>query len=376
MDKLGFGFMRLPVKNEDNSNIDFEILNQMVDKYIENGGNYFDTGFGYHNGNSEIAIRECVINRYPREKVLIADKLPLYCLKPEHNLENIFNTQLKRCGVDYFDYYMVHNTTDYFDEVSKKLDCFGFIQKKKEEGKVKYIGLSHHDTAESLERLLNENPNVDFVQLQINYLDWDNEGIQARKCYEVARAYGKEVIVMEPLKGGTLVNIPEEAKKAFKNYNPDLSISSWGIRYCASLEGVSMVLTGMSNLEQMEDNISYMKEFKKLNRDELKIIEDVKEIIADSIAIPCTYCNYCIEHCPNNIPIPKFFALYNDAKQAIDIQVLYYIYYNNFAQKGGKASDCDYCGECNEHCTQHLDIPDYLEDVKELLEVDLDEYLS
>lgn len=285
-------------------------------------------------------------------------------------MEKIFQEQLEKCGVDYFDYYLVHNTTDIFYEVCKELDCFGFIKRKKEEGKIKHIGFSHHDSAESLDKILNENPEVEFVQLQINYLDWDNDSIQSRKCYEVARAHNKEVIVMEPVKGGNLVNIPIKAEKKFKNYNPNVSLASWSIRYCGSLKGVSTILAGMSNLEQVEDNVKTMVDFKPLNKDELSIIEEVKDIIKESVVIPCTYCNYCVEHCPNNIPIPKFFELYNDAKNSIEVQYLYHIYYNNYAEKGAKASECTYCGECLDYCTQHLDIPKLLEDVKELLQLE------
>lgn len=366
---FGFGLMRLPIKSEDYADIDYEQVNDMVDKYIEAGYNYFDTGYGYHEGKSEIAIRECVIKRYPREDVLIADKLPLYELTKESDIEAIFNEQLERCGVDYFDYYLVHNTTDVFKPVCDYLDCFGFVREKKEKGLVKKIGFSHHDSAELLDEILTENPDVDFVQLQINYLDWyNNESIQAKECYEVARKHDVDVIIMEAVKGGNLVNLPEEAEKKFKDYNPDASNVSWAIRFCLSLEGVICTLSGMSALEQMEENLEIVKDFKPLNDDEKAIIDEVVEIINQSIAIPCTYCNYCVEHCPNDIPISKFFELYNDAKSAIEIQPLYYIYYNNYAERGAPASDCSFCGDCVDQCTQHLDIPELLEDVVDLLE--------
>lgn len=369
MMNFGFGFMRLPLKSEDASDVDYEQVNEMVDKYIEAGYNYFDTGYGYHFGNSEKAIKECVINRYPREDVLIADKIPLYELTPESDMEAIFNEQLERCGVDYFDYYLVHNTTEVFEPVCNELDCFGFVRDKKEKGLVKKMGFSHHDSAEVLERMLDQNPDVDFVQLQINYLDWNNEeSIQAKQCYEVARAHNVDVIIMEAVKGGTLVNIPEEAEKKFKEYNPDASIVSWALRFCFSLEGVISVLSGMSNLEQMEENLELVKDIKPLNDEEKEVIDEVVEIIKTSIPIPCTYCNYCLEHCEENIPISKFFELYNDAKSSVEIQPLYYIYYNNYVERGAPASACTYCGECTDHCTQHLDIADYLEEVSDLFD--------
>ena len=376
MKKFGFGCMRLPCTSDNPEDIDLPQVFEMVDKYIESGFNYFDTAYGYHEGLSEVALRKAVVERYQRENVLIADKLPVYMLKEDHVLEDIFNEQKQRCGTEYFDYYMLHNVTNnFYNGIIPKLNCFEFIEKLKEEGLAKHIGISYHDDADTLDRILREHPSIEFVQLQINYLDWDNEGIQARKCYEVARKYNKDVIVMEPLKGGTLVNIPDEASEKLTNYNPDLSIASWGIRYAASLDGVLTVLSGVSNLDQLEDNLSYMKNFEKLSDDELSIIGDIVEIIKNSIAIPCTGCDYCLDVCPSRIPISKFFALYNDAKQAIEVQFLYYFYYDNLARKNAPASICIECGECEKNCTQHINIIDGLKDVKELLEVDLESML-
>ncbi|WP_299526227.1 aldo/keto reductase [uncultured Methanobrevibacter sp.] len=376
MKKFGFGCMRLPCNNDEVEDIDLPQVFEMVDTYIESGFNYFDTAYGYHNGLSEVAVKKAVIERYPRNEVLIADKLPVYMLKPSHNLEEIFQEQKERCGVEYFDYYMLHNiTNNFYNGIVPKLNCFEFVEELKQKGEVKHIGISFHDDADTLEKILKEHPSIEFVQLQINYLDWDNEGIQSRKCYEVARKYNKDVIVMEPLKGGTLVNIPDKASEILNNYSSDLSIASWGIRFAASLDGVISVLSGVSNLEQLEDNLSYMKNFKPLTDDELKIIDDVVEIIKDSIAVPCTGCDYCLDSCPTNIPISKFFALYNDAKQAIEVQFLYYFYYDNLAKKNAPASMCLQCGECEKKCTQHINIIDELKNVEELLEVDLESML-
>lgn len=376
MKKFGFGCMRLPCTSDNPEDIDLPQVCEMVDKYIESGFNYFDTAYGYHNGLSEVAVRKSVIERYPRNEVLIADKLPVYMLKPSHNLREIFEEQKERCGVEYFDYYMLHNiTNNFYNGIVPKLNCFEFVEELKQKGEVKHIGISFHDDADTLERVLKEHPSIEFVQLQINYLDWDNEGIQSRKCYEIARKYNKDVIVMEPLKGGTLVNIPNKANEILNNYNSDLSIASWGIRFAATLDGVISVLSGVSNLEQLEDNISYMKNFNPLNDDELMVIDETVGIIKDSIAVPCTGCDYCLDSCPTNIPISKFFALYNDAKQAIEIQFLYYFYYDNLAKKNAPASMCIGCGECEKKCTQHINIIDELKDVEELLEVDLEAML-
>lgn len=376
MKKFGFGCMRLPCNSDNPEDIDMPQVFEMVDKYIESGFNYFDTAYGYHEGLSEVAIRKAVIERYPREDVIIADKLPVYMLKPSHNLEEIFNEQKERCGVEYFDYYMLHNlTNNFYNGIIPQLNCFEFAEKLKEDGFIKHLGISFHDDADTLDKILKEHPSIEFVQLQINYLDWNNEGIQSRKCYEVARKYNKDIIVMEPLKGGSLVNIPDEAGKILTDSNSDLSLASWGIRFAAGLEGVLTVLSGVSTLEQLEDNLSYMKDFAPLTEDEQKVIGDVVEIINDSIAIPCTGCDYCLDACPTNIPISKFFALYNDVKQSIELQFLHYFYYDNLARKNAPASSCLECGECEKNCTQHIKIADELKTVKDLLEVDLESML-
>lgn len=368
--KLAFGFMRLPTNSDDLSDVNYDEVSKMVDLAMENGFNYFDTGYGYHDGNSEVAIKKCVVDRYPREDVQIADKLPIYDFDENTNQEEIFAEQLERCGVDYFDYYLLHAMTDnLYEGVVKSLDSFGFVRKLKEEGKIKHIGLSHHDNADVLDKVLTEHPEVEFVLLQLNYLDWNNPAIQSRKCYKVARKHNVDVMVMEPLKGGTLVNIPAIAEEKLVKYNPDLSIASWGVRFAASREGVVKVLSGMSNMEQIEDNISYMKEFEPLTKGEEKVLRSIRKIIENSIPIPCTSCEYCLAQCPESIPISRFFSLYNDAKQAIEVQYLYYIYYNNDAEKGSPASACTQCGECEKVCTQHLDIIDGLVEVKNLFEI-------
>ncbi len=370
MKKLGFGLMRLPQLDPDNyTAVDIETAKKMADRFMENGFTYFDTAAPYHRGNSEIAFREAVAKRYPRDSYTITDKLTLFMIQKKEDMRSFFDSQLERLGVEYMDYYWLHALGEASYRQAKEWDAFGFLQTLKAEGKVKHIGFSFHDKAALLDEILTKHPETEYVQLQLNYLDWEDPTVESRKCYEVATKHGKPVIVMEPIKGGTLVNVPEEVKKLFLDYAPERSIASWAIRFAASLPNVMMVLSGMSNEEQMADNISYMKQLTPMNEEEQAIIVKAREIIRSKIAIPCTACRYCVDGCPMKIAIPDYFSIYNNLKQFGPKQgIVAHTYYGNLTQTHGKASVCIKCGKCENHCPQHLPIRKYLEDVAAELE--------
>ena len=370
MKKLGFGLMRLPLVNpDDQTTIDIEKFKEMVDVYMERGFTYFDTAYPYHGGKSEDALRQAVVERYPREAFTITDKMPVWAVNQQEDLERIFNEQLERCGVDYFDYYWLHALNHERAEVMERLDGWGFIQRKKAEGRIRHIGFSFHDDSGLLAELLDKHPETEFVQLQINYLDWDSPAIEGKTCYDLCVQHGKPVIVMEPVKGGSLARIPEDAERLFRSHNPEASPASWAIRYCASLPGVLTVLSGMSTLEQLEDNTAYMQDFVPLTQEEQDIIAQAKRVINDAIAIPCTACHYCTDGCPQQICIPEYFNLYNILKQFGKQQNMNTsIYYGLLSKNRGKASECIECGQCEEHCPQHIEIIESLKLVAQAFE--------
>lgn len=371
MKKLGFGTMRLPLfDKEDPTSIDMEQFCRMADSFLEQGFTYFDTAYMYHSHKSEIAVREALVKRHPRDSFTLATKLPMSMLTEENPQEKVFEEQLEKCGVEYFDYYLLHNLTRSTYQKAKELDSFRFVMDKKAEGKIRRVGFSFHDSAELLDEILTEHPEMEFVQLQLNYIDWDSQAIQSRACYEVACKHGKPVVVMEPVKGGILVNsLPQGAKELMESVRPDLSAASWAVRFAASLDNVMMVLSGMSDLQQLADNTSYMKEFEPLSGQEQDVIKEVVKRMNQSAMVACTACSYCVEGCPSGIPIPKFFAAYNSVKQFGEkVMGNQRMYYNNCAQDGGRASECIACGQCEGICPQHLPIIDLLKDVAQTFE--------
>ena len=369
--RLGFGLMRLPLLNPDNpANIDVEQVKQMVDTFLERGFTYFDTAWMYHSFQSENVVKEALVDRYPRDSYTLATKLHAGFIKTKEDRDKVFEEQRRKTGVEYFDYYLLHDIGFDHYKTYTDLDCFRWLIDKKEKGLVRHIGFSYHDNAELLDKVLTEHPEFEFVQLQINYLDWESEGIQSRKCYEVAEKHHVPVIVMEPVKGGTLANVPDAVTKMFKEYHPDMSVPSWAIRFAASHENVALVLSGMSNMEQLLDNLSYMDELVPLNEEENALIRKAVEIINSTIEIPCTGCSYCTDGCPMNIAIPKYFSLYNADKQEIKTKswMPQQEYYSRLTGTFGKASDCVACGQCEDVCPQHLPVIDYLQKVAEHFE--------
>ena len=348
---FGFGCMRLPLKDGE---VDLAETSRMVDYFLEQGFNYFDTAHGYLQGRSETALKTCLTSRHPRDSYILTDKLTGTFFKTEADIRPFFQSQLEACGVDYFDFYLMHAQSAMFYQHFKKCRAYETAFALKAEGKIKHVGISFHDHAEVLEQILTDYPEIEVVQIQFNYVDYDDPAVQSRKCYEVCRRHGKPVLVMEPVKGGNLVNLPEEARKVLDELHGG-SPASYAIRFAAGFPGMMMVLSGMSSMEQMKDNLSYMKDFQPLNETELEAVKKVQSIFCGMNLIPCTACRYCTDGCPRQIAIPDLFAVMNTKQIYHDWNADFY-YNNVYTGAGRRASDCIQCGRCEKACPQHLPI--------------------
>lgn len=361
---LGFGLMRLPKIGDD---VDIEQVKKMVDVFMSKGFTYFDTAYVYDGGKSERALGEAVVKRYPRDSFVCASKLPLWDLKDREGMEKMFEESLERASLTYFDFYLLHAMGKDRAQKVEEVGAWDFLKDLKAQGRIRHMGFSFHDSPGVLDDILTKHPEAEFVQLQINYADWDSESVQSRACYEVARKHGKPVVIMEPVKGGSLATMTPEIQELFKKARPDLSVASWGIRFAASLPGLVTVLSGMSSLEQLNDNVSYMENFEPLSEEEHKVIDKAVEILRNIPTIPCTACRYCVDGCPQRINIPGIFStmnnlsLYNNEQGAKRS-------YSHVTEGRGKASDCLQCGNCEAHCPQHIHIIETLKKAASVLE--------
>ena len=356
--KLGFGLMRLPMLGDE---VDIEQVKEMVDLFLEAGFTYFDTAYGYINGKSETAIKTALVDRYPRESFQLATKLPAWAgPATAEEAQQMFYTSLERTGAGYFDFYLLHNLGDTRTESFDRFGIWDFAKARKKEGLIRHLGFSFHDSAEKLDQILTEHPDMEFVQLQINYADWEDAKVQSRLCYETARKHGKPVIIMEPVKGGSLANLPDAVAKVFKDADPDASLPSWALRFAASQEGLIVALSGMSTVGQMKDNLKTMKDFRPLTEEEYAVIDKAREVMDAIPRIPCTACQYCVKGCPMQINIPGIFEAMNKIYIFNHMEAAKSSYEWN-TSNGGKASDCIQCGQCEAACPQHIQIIEQLQ---------------
>ena len=352
--ELALGMMRLPVAAD--KKIDYAETCRLVDCFLEHGFRRFDTSEVYHDTQSEHAINACIVKRYDRDAFEIADKLSSWRIPEDGSAEKFFQKQLEVTGAGYFDRYLFHSMEErlYPEAVEKRY--FDFIFEKKARGLVREAGFSFHGKPELLEKVLTEYPEVDFVQLQINYIDWDNPAVRAGECYEIARKHGKKILIMEPVKGGMLANLPEEGERILKAVSPGLSIASWAIRFAAGLDGVDTVLSGISTMEQMLDNVALMEDFKPLNAAEVQALARLREFLSRNPRVECTACGYCQPECPVKLPIPGLIRLLNNTRIFGDTPQLI----RGYKMQAHKPDECVKCGNCAKVCPQHLDIPEHL----------------
>ena len=361
--KLGFGLMRLP-KLEDGS-IDIEQTKVMADMFLDAGGTYFDTAYVYDNGGSEEAFRKAVVDRYPRESYTVATKLNAWHgASDEQSAKQEFFTSLERLGCGYIDFYLLHALMTDSYKLYEEWGLWDFVKEQRDKGLIKHWGFSFHATPEILDELLTAHPDVDFIQLQINYADWESESVYSRRCWEVAQAHGKPIVVMEPIKGGKLADPPKQVAELLEKAEPEASFASWALRYAASLPGIMVVLSGMSSIEQMQQNLSFMKDMKPLSENEQEIIKEAQRIIKEDLSIQCTACHYCTDGCPMQIPIPEIFKVANDHALAHRNPRAFKAYADATEGKG-KASDCVSCGQCEGACPQSLPIIALLESCRD-----------